>query len=114
MKKDSIDLAVQRLKGNAAMLVLALLKEKSRHGYELRQVLLERSHHAVRLSFGTLYPLLETLEKSGLIRSRSVPAGKIRKLKQYSLTANGRQSLELQRHQWTDFVATVDSVLSKS
>ena len=53
----------------------------------------ELARHGYRLSPGTLYPVLHTLEKEGLLASESrVVDGKMRKY--YSLTVNGHSALE--------------------
>jgi PadR family transcriptional regulator PadR len=55
-----------------------LIEELARHGY--------------KLSPGTLYPLLHSMEKNGLLRSHErLKAGKIRRM--YKSTASGRHAL---------------------
>ncbi|HZU44654.1 MAG TPA: PadR family transcriptional regulator [Terriglobales bacterium] len=57
---------------------LGMIEELARHGY--------------RLSPGTLYPIMHSMEQNGLLRSRQQKAnGKIRRV--YSATAKGRKAL---------------------
>jgi DNA-binding PadR family transcriptional regulator len=68
--------------GKEAVFGQALKPELERHGY--------------RLSYGTLYPILHRLEKTGLLNSaRSNVAGRLRKY--YQLTAAGSVLLEKAR-----------------
>lgn len=55
------------LKGTTPGLVLALLAERPRHGYDLARELAARSAGALAPGQGTLYPLLHRLEREGLI-----------------------------------------------
>src|SRR6266536_1546549 len=53
-----------------ALAVLSSLHEKPMHPYEITQTLRQRhTHEAVRLNFGSLYGVVATLEKRGLIRA---------------------------------------------
>jgi PadR family transcriptional regulator, regulatory protein PadR len=54
----------------------------------------ELSHHGYRISPGTLYPLLDGMEKKGLLRSsRNRVNGKFRRM--YSATSAGRAALRV-------------------
>jgi PadR family transcriptional regulator, regulatory protein PadR len=55
------------------------------------QILEELSGLGFKLSPGTIYPLLEALERKRLVRSREVSNGSIRRL--YRSTAAGRKAL---------------------
>jgi PadR family transcriptional regulator PadR len=59
-------------KGSAELLVLALVEHRARHGYEISQVIEERSEGAVRFRVASLYPLLYRLEKRGWSAGRWV------------------------------------------
>lgn len=45
-------------KGNAELLILALLEHKALHGYEIGRLIAERSQGIVRFHVASLYPLL--------------------------------------------------------
>jgi len=102
----------EMLKGNAEMLVLALLAGKARHGYEIRQELADRSHQFVQLSFGTLYPLLNSMERRRLIRSEWVKSGKVREIRRYAITARGLAELRERRNQWEGFIVAITRLIS--
>ena len=57
--------------GSSALLVLSLLKEQERYGYELIKTLKDRSNDAFDFKEGTLYPILHKMENEGWIRSVS-------------------------------------------
>jgi len=65
------------------IIVLSILKEKPSHGYALIADIHTRFH--VLLSPGTLYPLLYSLEKKGLITIEQRG-----RRKEYSLTEKGQ------------------------
>ncbi len=49
--------------------ILGLLRERERHGYELRKQLAELLGARGAMSFGSLYPALARLEKAGLVKA---------------------------------------------
>ena len=57
--------------GSSALLVLSLLKEQERYGYELIKTLKDRSNDAFDFKEGTLYPILHKMENEGWIRSEN-------------------------------------------
>ncbi len=83
------------------LLVLALLAQKPRHGYEIIKALDERSNGYYSPSPGMVYPALTYLEEIG---HATVEAEGAKKL--YSITADGRAHLEANR-------ATVDAMLEE-
>ena len=62
--------------GDLRFVVMALLAEQPRHGYELIKALEERTGGAYRPSPGVIYPLLAMLEDEGLIRPTEAEAGR--------------------------------------
>jgi PadR family transcriptional regulator, regulatory protein PadR len=94
-------------KGTAELLVLALLDEESRHGYDLARVIDERSHGALTFNFASLYATLYKLEERGLIHGRWVERAGQRRRRYYRLTDAGRAALGAQRQEWQRFFALV-------
>ena len=64
------------ISGSTTMLLLKLLEEKDMYGYEMIEVLRERSQNVFELKAGTLYPLLHNLEEKGLLTVYEREAGK--------------------------------------
>src|SRR5438067_936296 len=54
-----------------ALAVLACLYERPMHPYEVAQTLRQRAkHESIRLNYGSLYSVVEALDRRGLIRAR--------------------------------------------
>jgi len=99
------------LKGSTAPIVLRLLAEQERYGYEIARLVNERTNGALQWKEGTLYPCLHALEGKGLIRGewREAPSGKRRRY--YHLTRRGRAELARKTEEWRAFRAAVDTLL---
>jgi DNA-binding PadR family transcriptional regulator len=69
--------------------ILALLKDRPMHGYEMIQEIAERSAGAWKPSPGSVYPTLQLLEDEGLIESESEGGKKL-----FTLTEQGRAEAE--------------------
>ena len=97
--------------GWTPMLVLALLTDWDKYGYELVAELAKLSNDTFPLKEGTLYPLLHTLEKNRWVTSysKSTPSGRERKY--YHLTNEGRAQLEYKEKEWQLFSEKVNAVL---
>lgn len=74
------------------LLILACLRERPAHGYEIALMVERETGGAFALQHGTLYPILHRLEKQGLIRGRWEGGGRRRKT--YELTSTGSRYLE--------------------
>lgn len=97
-------------KGNAELLILALLEEKSRHGYEIGKLIAERSEGIVRFHVASLYPLLYRLERRGWLKGEWEPAGG-RRRRFYRLTPTGRKTLATQRAHWREFSSAMNRIV---
>jgi PadR family transcriptional regulator PadR len=97
-------------KGNAELLILALLEEKARHGYEIGKLIAERSEGIVRFHVAPLYPLLYRLERRGWLKGEWEPAGG-RRRRFYRITATGRKTLATQRAHWREFSSAMNRIV---
>jgi len=101
----------QELKrGSAEILILALLEERQRHGYEIGQLIASRSEGAINFHITSLYPTLYRLENRGLIEGRWVERAGQRRRRYYKLTRSGRQVLAAQRSVWETFFSALNRV----
>src|ERR1051325_6588228 len=75
--------------GDLKYVILRLLEEKPRHGYEIIKELESRVGGAYAPSPGTVYPTLSMLEDLGYARAVPEEGGK----KIYEITDDGRQHL---------------------
>ncbi|MFJ5279080.1 PadR family transcriptional regulator [Streptomyces parvulus] len=76
-------------RGDVRASILALLKDRPMHGYEMIQEIAERSGGAWKPSPGSVYPTLQLLEDEGLIASESEGGKKL-----FALTEAGRSAAE--------------------
>ena len=76
--------------GDLKYVILHLLSEKPRHGYEIIKALEERLGGTYSPSPGAVYPTLTMLEEMGYARGTTDEAGK----KVYEITPEGRTYLE--------------------
>lgn len=84
----------QMKKGVLDMLVLRLLEEQERYGYQIISELKERGGERFLLKEGTLYPILYRLEDDSYIESRwSEAEGKKVARKYYRITEEGKRAL---------------------
>ncbi|MGC8464863.1 MAG: PadR family transcriptional regulator [Acidimicrobiales bacterium] len=72
-------------RGNIRQAILVLLSEEPRHGYQIMQILEERSGGAWRPSPGSIYPTLQALEDEGMITAELIDGKKV-----FSLTEAGK------------------------
>lgn len=85
----------QMKKGVLDMLVLKLLENDKKYGYQLISELKEKSGELFILKEGTLYPILYRLEDDDFVESSwSSPQGKQVARKYYQITDKGREALE--------------------
>jgi PadR family transcriptional regulator PadR len=103
-----LDREVKR--GSTEMLILALVEDRPRHGYEIAKLIERRSNGVLQFHAASLYPLLYRLEKRGLIKGRWVEKPGERRRRFYKLTAAGQKILTEQRQTWKEFFAALDRV----
>jgi len=89
--------------GNLRILVLHLIGEKPRYGYELIRDIEELTGGAYSPSPGVIYPTLTMLEEMGHAQLVEEPGGR----KLYSITDEGKASLEASR-------AVLDGILART
>ncbi|HEV3275766.1 MAG TPA: PadR family transcriptional regulator [Terriglobia bacterium] len=97
-------------KVSGELLILSLVEARPRHGYELSQLIEQRSGGAVRFYVASLYPLLYRLENRGWIQGRWVEKNGQRRRRYYRLTAQGRRVLAAQRRGWQVFVEAINRI----
>ena len=75
-------------RGDLKYVILDLLKDKPRHGYEIIREMEELSHGLYKPSPGAVYPTLQMLEEMGYAASVEQDGKKV-----YTITEEGRQFL---------------------
>ena len=97
-------------RGSTELLILALVEDRPRHGYEIAKLVEQRSDGVLQFHVASLYPLLYRLEKRGLINGRWIEKPGQRRRRYYKLTTAGQKTLTDQRQTWKDFFAALDRV----
>jgi PadR family transcriptional regulator, regulatory protein PadR len=110
MAKHRTVVAPDVKKGSAELLVLALVEQRARHGYEIGKLIEERSGGVLKFHIASLYPMLYRLEQRGLIAGRWVEKAGTRRRRFYRLTPEGRRVLAAQRSHWEEFIAALTRV----
>lgn len=110
--KDSRGFATELKRGTLELILLRLLEERPKYGYELVREL--QSEDDIQIKEGTVYPVLYRLEERGLVapewqaRSRGVPR------KYYQLTAEGRSRLQELLSEWRAYVRWVEGAIDRA
>ena len=95
--------------GDMKYVILKLLKDKPRHGYEVMKELEERLHGCYSPSPGTVYPTLQWLEDAGLVSAKEVDGKKV-----YGITDAGTRFLEEHRDVVDDIFERVRDAVDRT
>lgn len=98
-------------RGSTEMLILALVEERPRHGYEIARLIEERSDGGITYHVASLYPTLYRLEERKLIEGRWVEAPGRRRRRCYRILPAGQKVLASQRTAWESFFASLARVV---
>jgi PadR family transcriptional regulator, regulatory protein PadR len=105
MSTQSLDRELK--KGSAELLVLSLVEDRARHGYEISKLIESRSEGTLKFNVASLYPLVYRLESRGWIQGKWVEKAGQRRRRYYRITAQGRKVLAAQRQGWKQFAEAV-------
>src|SRR5687767_160493 len=97
-------------KGSAEVVILALLEDRSRHGYEIAGLIDERTGGTIRFTLASLYATLYRMEDREWIKGRWVEKPGQRRRCYYRITEAGRKVLADQRKDWKRFVEALGQV----
>jgi len=98
-------------KGSMELLILSILDDQPRHGYEIGKLIELRSDGQIEFRVSSLYSILYRMEHRGWISGRWVEKEGQRRRCYYSLTPTGRKTLAQQREDWQAFSAVVNQVI---
>ncbi|QGZ97106.1 PadR family transcriptional regulator [Terricaulis silvestris] len=91
--------------GDLKFVVLALIAEKPRHGYEIIKEIESRVGGAYAPSPGVIYPLLTMLEEMGLVELNASEGAK----KMFAITEQGKAELETNKANVDALFARIDA-----
>ena len=99
-------------KGSIEMLALKLLSEKDCYGYELCQLMQERSDNIINVPEGSLYPALYKLADKNYISSYEIKVGVRRKRTYYHIETDPPNIQNELKDPKTDIANGITSVLN--
>lgn len=100
------------LQGSLDLLILKTLDLEPLHGWAISKRIQLLSRGVLEVNQGSLYPALYRLRDRGMVESEYGESGEGRRVKVYSLTRKGRQTLEREREGWRRFSGAVEAILA--
>lgn len=97
--------------GSTVLLILSLLSEADKYGYEIIKELELRSENAFSFKEGTLYPVLHKLENDGYVKSYNSRGDRGRARKYYEITNKGKKQLISEKEKWNRFSKSVNRII---
>jgi len=99
--------------GIAALVLLSVMGQAGEpmYGYQVARLLEAHSRETPMMKQGALYPVLRSLEGSGLLESQVEPSVSGPPRRYYTITAAGRQTLRIWEQVWGQTKDFVDAVL---
>jgi len=99
--------------GIAALVLLSILQDASEpmYGYQIAKLIESRKEDIPMLKQGALYPVLRSLESSGLLESEVEPSISGPPRRYYHITESGRETLERWKQMWDQMRTFVDAVM---
>lgn len=99
--------------GIASLVLLSVLEKSDEpmYGYQIARLLEDYSGDASFMKQGALYPVLHSLENSGLLESRVEPSVSGPPRRYYEITAGGRETLVVWQGVWKQMKSFVDKAI---
>lgn len=99
------------LKGSLSTIILKIFKEEGpMHGYLLSQKVYALTGGQIRITYGSLYPLLHKLKKDKvLVTVRDITTGRMRI--HYSLTPKGHSLADKKIKELREFIETLKKII---
>ena len=96
-------------KGTLSLIVLLVLRENERYGYELIEEI--KKVTKIEIAEGTLYPLMNRLKADNLLDSKWIEQETGIPRKYYFLTEIGKQTLEEMKSQWMNLQNVIKKII---
>ncbi|HKA00013.1 MAG TPA: PadR family transcriptional regulator [Candidatus Solibacter sp.] len=107
MERSSLDV----IRGTLDVLILKTLSWGALHGYAITDMIQRQTDDAILVEEGALYPALYRMEAKGWIESEWGLSDNNRRAKYYTLTAEGRRQLRVEKQTWERYAEAVGKVL---
>lgn len=98
-------------RGDLEALILAVLLEGPKHGYEISKQIKAMSGKTLQFGEGQLYPALHKLEEAGSVQSTWEPRDGKPPRKIYCLTETGKSQLDNKKIEWSKFQESVSAIM---
>ena len=102
------------LRGTLDLMILQTLEPGELHGIAIADRIRQVTRGTFDVKPGSLFPALHRLEEDGSIAGEWTVTDDGRRIKSYSLTAEGRAQLSSEKRQWSRIVAAMSQVLGTS
>ena len=99
--------------GIASLVLLTVLNKTSKpmYGYQIAKLLEDYSGDASFMKQGALYPVLHSLENSGLLESKVEPSVSGPPRRYYEITSEGKEMLVIWQGVWKQMKSFVDRAI---
>ena len=98
-------------RGTIELILLSMLKDGDKYGYEIVHQLFSRSNGRYNLQEGSMYPSLYRLLEKGLVSDYKVVVGKKRTRVYYHLTEDGRIYLDALIKDYRSITEGIEAVI---
>jgi transcriptional regulator len=96
------------------MLVLRILATQPLHGYAIAQRIHQLSADELRVEEGSLYPALQKLLVKGWVKAAWRESESGRQVREYRITAGGRQQLEAEMAEYRRTASAIGLILKEA
>lgn len=101
-------------RGTIELVLLLLLQNGQKYGYQLSQELEELSNGEYELKEATMYPTLYRLTKNGYLVCNEIKVGVRRTRVYYEITLEGREYLQSLMQEYTSITGAVDKIIKNT
>lgn len=99
------------LRGHTDTIILRLLVDGDKYGYEITKLISDRSEHHYELKEATMYSSLKRLERDGFITSYWGDESQGGRRKYYHITQNGQELYTTNKQNWNTAKRILDTLL---
>lgn len=99
------------LRGHADTMILKLLLDGDKYGYQISKLIFASSGEKYELKEATMYASLKRLEKEGNIRSYWGDASQGGRRKYYTITASGKETYLQNKANWEEAKLILERLL---
>jgi len=110
IKTDS-KLSSDLLRGHTDTIILKLLLDADKYGYEITKLVSENSGQQYELKEATMYSSLKRLEQDGHIISYWGDETQGGRRRYYRITISGQEQYKLNKHNWTNAKKILEKLL---